>query len=147
MSQTQSPAPRGLVARLPQQFVLFVFVSGVAAAMNFGSRIAFSRFMPYTPAIVLAFCVGLSAAFVLGRLFVFRNAAKPLHQQMLYFVLVNLFGLAQTVLISLLLARWLLPALGMTAHIEELAHAVGIAVPIISSYFGHKYLSFAQAPR
>lgn len=147
MSQMQSPAPRGLAARLPQQFILFVLVSGLAAAMNFGSRILFSRFMPYTPAIVLAFCVGLVTAFVLGRLFVFRNAANPLHQQVLYFVLVNLFGLAQTLLISLLLAHWLLPALGLTAHIEEIAHAVGITVPMVSSYFGHKYLSFAQARR
>lgn len=145
MNPEHPPSPlRGLIARIPLQFVMFLLISGFAAALNFGSRIVFSHFMPYPAAIFLAFCVGLSTAFVLGRLFVFQHAARPLHEQIVFFVLVNLLGLGLTLGVSLLLARWLLPSLGVVSHVEEIAHAAGIAAPILTSYFGHKHFSFAQ---
>ncbi|UXI69218.1 GtrA family protein [Tahibacter amnicola] len=124
------------------QFLRFVAVSAVAAGLNFGSRILFDLFTTYIVAISLAFCVGLSSAFVLNRLFVFAGSTNPLHRQATYFVVVNLFGLVQTLAISLLLARWLLPQIGITVYVEEIAHAVGIGVPILTSFLGHKYLSF-----
>ena len=127
------------------QFVRFILVSAVAAALNFGSRILFSLFTPYVIAITLAFCVGLVSAFVLNRQFVFVDSTNPLRAQAGYFVLVNLFGLAQTLLISLLLANWLLPAIGVLQHVQMLAHAVGIAVPVLTSFLGHKYFSFKVA--
>jgi putative flippase GtrA len=123
----------------------FVLVSGIAALINFGSRIAFSLVVAYPAAIALAFCAGLSSAFVLNRLFVFDQPGIPLRSQMFWFTAINLFALAQTMVVSLLLQRFAFPAIGMTWHAEEIAHAVGILVPIASSYFGHKNLSFRSA--
>jgi putative flippase GtrA len=40
------------------------------------------------------------------------------------------------------LARRLLPAAGITEHAEAIAHAVGVAVPVVTSYFGHKKATF-----
>ncbi|MCQ4166973.1 GtrA family protein [Tahibacter harae] len=124
----------------------FVLASGVAALVNFGSRILLSHFLPYPLAIALAFCAGLCTAFTLNRLFVFAQPTIPLREQMLWFVVVNIFALAQTMAVSLLLEYWLFPAIGMEWHSKEVAHAAGIAVPVISSYFGHKRFSFRSTP-
>jgi putative flippase GtrA len=35
-----------------------------------------------------------------------------------------------------------LPILGVTAFVPEIAHAVGVAVPVFTSYVGHKRWSF-----
>jgi putative flippase GtrA len=124
------------------QFALFILVGGTAAAVNFGSRIVFSLWLGYATAIVLAYLLGMTTAFILNRLFVFRTTTTALHHQMMWFVIVNLFAVAQTLAISLLLARWLLPAIGWAWQPELCAHAVGVAVPVITSYIGHKKLSF-----
>ena len=46
--------------------------------------------------------------------------------------------------ISLLLADWALPLLGVESFRKEIAHAVGIAVPVVTSYFGHRYWTFGK---
>jgi putative flippase GtrA len=126
-----------------RQFLLFLLAGGIAALVNFGSRIGLSHVMPYVPAIVVAYLIGMATAFALNRAFVFTGAANPVAQQAWRFALVNLAAVAQTVVISLLLARWALPALGIVAHAETLAHAVGVVVPVFTSYFGHRHFSFA----
>lgn len=124
------------------RLIRFVLVSGVAALINLGTRIFFSFFVAYPTAIALAFCAGLSSAFVLNRMFVFDRPAIPLREQMLWFAAINLLALVQTMAVSLLLQYWALPGLGITWHSETIAHGVGIAVPIVSSYIGHRRLSF-----
>lgn len=125
------------------RFLRFLLVGGLAAAMNFGSRIVLSLWLPYEVAIVGAFLVGLSTAFVLNRAFVFEQGADAVHVQAMWFTLINLAALLQTLVVSLLLARWLLPMAGIGQGLAEtLAHAVGVAVPVFTSYIGHKRLSF-----
>jgi putative flippase GtrA len=128
-----------------RRFVAFLFVSGIAAIANIGSRILFNLWMGYIPAILLAFCVGLCVAFVLNRLFVFRETVNPLHHQAFWFAMVNLAAVVQTLIASLALARWVLPALRFHWHDETVAHALGVAMPVITSFLGHKYLSFRNA--
>jgi putative flippase GtrA len=127
------------------RFLRFVAVSAIAALVNLVSRILFSLVVPYPTAIALAFCAGISSAFLLNRRFVFEESAIPLRSQMFWFTAVNLFALAQTMAVSLVLEYWLFPRLGMHWHSETVAHLIGIAVPIVSSYFGHKLLSFRSA--
>jgi putative flippase GtrA len=98
------------------QFLLFVLMSGMAALVSFLSRILFSHWTSYTAAIILAFLCGISTAFVPNRLFVFREAVNGLHHQMFWFSVVNLFALAQTIMVSLLLAEIVFPRMGMTWH-------------------------------
>lgn len=132
---------KGLI--LSRQFVLFLFAGGFAAAVNIGSRIALSQWLHYVPAIVIAYCLGMITAFTLNKLFVFNQTRSQLHHQMLWFTAINLAAVAQTLLISLLFAKWLLPGMGVDFHNETIAHAIGVAVPVITSYIGHKRLSFA----
>ncbi len=124
------------------QFARFLAVGGFAAAINFGSRILLSNWLPYAAAIVLAYCCGLVTAFVLNRRYVFTDATIRVHHQALWFVLVNIVALAQTLVVSLVLADFVLPWLHFAWHRAEVAHAVGVVTPVFTSYVGHKRLSF-----
>lgn len=124
------------------QFVRYVAAGGFAAAANYGSRFVFSTWFPFETAVVLAFFVGLTMGFVLMRQFVFEGAGKPVAPQAAKYVLVNLVALVLTVSVSSLMARWLLPALGVGRHVEAIAHAFGVAVPVLTSYFGHRWATF-----
>lgn len=127
---------------ISRQFAYFLLSGGIAAALNWGSRFLFSLFFRFEVAVVLAYLVGMLSAFILMRAFVFDGAGKPIGPQAGKFIGVNLLALLQTVVISLVLARWLLPSMGVTGHAEALAHLIGVLTPVVTSYFGHKLLTF-----
>lgn len=122
--------------------VRFVIAGAIAAAANFLARLALSQLTGYAIAVSLAFLVGMATAFVLNRRFVFASSAQPLDRQIAWFIAINLFALVQTLCISLLLARIVLPAIGVEHYAEAIAHAFGISIPILSSYVGHRTLTF-----
>jgi putative flippase GtrA len=127
---------------MTRQFLLFLAAGGTAAAANYGSRFMFSLWAPYELAIALAYLIGMLVAFTLMRQFVFTASGKPLGQQVWRFTLVNALALLQTLIISVVLARWVLPALGFTEHTQAIAHLVGVLVPVGTSYVGHKFATF-----
>ena len=128
---------------LSRQFLGFVLTGGIAAAVNFGSRILYNQWMDFSPAVVLAYLTGMVTAFILAKVFVFTRSRQSLQRSASFFVLVNLIAVAQTWLISMGLAFYLLPKLGVSQYVLEIAHAVGVAVPVFTSYLGHKRWSFA----
>lgn len=126
------------------EFFRFVVVGGVAAAANIASRVFFSLFMAYLPAMICAFFVGLSVAFVSNRTWVFKPSGKSWTVEAAWFTAVNLLGLAQTLVISWVLARHVFPWIGFLYHSETIAHSIGVLTPIVTSYLGHKYLTFRK---
>ena len=84
------------------------------------------------------------AAFLLARAFVFKQSTQQLHRSAFFFVVVNLIAVLQTWLVSMVLAYYLLPAFGVRHFVPEIAHAVGVVVPVFTSYLGHKHWSFAE---
>jgi len=130
---------------LNRQFIRFLVAGGIAAAANYGSRFLFSTWLSYGPAIVLAYLVGMGVAFVLMRQHVFSATGTALGPQVVKFVAVNLLAVVQTLVISLVLARWVLPSLGIVTHAEAVAHLAGVLVPVMTSYFGHRMLTFRKA--
>lgn len=124
------------------QFWRFLLAGGVAAVANYGSRFVFSLWLEYTWAIVLAFTVGMTVGFLLMRAYVFDARGKPVGPQVFKYVLVNLLGLAQTLVISLLMARWLLPAIGVVTQAEAIGHLAGVLAPIATSFFAHRMATF-----
>ncbi|MFL6796340.1 MAG: GtrA family protein [Xanthobacteraceae bacterium] len=123
-------------------FVRFLLVGGVAAALNVFARILINLVTSYEVAIVLAYLVALTVAFALNRVYVFDAAEGRMTGQYLRFFIVNLVALAQVWIVSVGLARWLLPALALTWHAETIAHIIGVASPAITSYYGHKEFTF-----
>jgi putative flippase GtrA len=129
--------------KLRTQFWQFLAAGGVAAAANFASRFVFSLWMHYELAIVMAYLVGLIVAFVLMRSYVFTASGKPLGKQASLFVAVNCVALLQTLVVSVALNRWVLPYLGVVSQSEAIAHFVGVSTPVVTSYFGHRMLTFS----
>jgi putative flippase GtrA len=125
-----------------RQFVAFVLTGGTAAAVNFLSRILYNRTFDFSTSVILAYLTGMVTAFVLAKLFVFKDSQQSLGRSWLFFVLVNVVAVAQTWLISIVLAFHVLPWLGITAFRNEIAHAIGVAAPVFTSYLGHKRWSF-----
>jgi putative flippase GtrA len=127
---------------LSREFVLFLLTGGLAAAVNFGSRIVYSRWMEFSPAVVLAYLTGMVTAFLLARAFVFTAGTQDVRRSALFFILVNVVAVAQTWTVSMALALYVLPAMGIARHAQEIAHAAGVVVPVFSSFLGHKRYSF-----
>lgn len=130
---------------LSRQLSLFLMTGGLAAAANFGSRIAYNRWMSFSSAVVLAYLTGMLIAYILAKLLVFKRSQQSLARSIFFFVLINVIAVLQTWGISLGLVLYLFPAIGFSFFEQELAHAIGIIVPVFSSYFGHKYFSFKEA--
>lgn len=120
----------------------FLIAGGVAAAANWSSRFAFSVYFRYEIAVVFAFLVGLTTGFLLMRGWVFLGHRSGVARQASMYFLVNLFALAQTLIISVALARWALPALGIDRGVEGIAHLVGVLMPVFTSYILHKRATF-----
>lgn len=125
-----------------RQFIFFILTGGIAAIVNFGSRILYSFHLSFSQSIILAYITGMITAFILAKLFVFKESQQPIHHAAAFFVLVNLIAILQTWAISMGLAYYILPSLGTTSHVQEISHAIGIAVPVFTSYIGHKHWSF-----
>lgn len=124
-----------------RQFFTFILTGGVAAVVNFCSRIFFNQYMSYSSAIVVAYLSGMLTAFILAKCFVFKNGKQRLSHSVVIFSLINLFAIAQTWLVSMLLVRYL-PSMQITQFVPEISHAVGIIIPVFTSYVGHKRWSF-----
>ena len=125
-----------------RQFLVFLLTGGTAAAVNFVSKIVYNNWMGFSSAVILAYMTGMVTAFVLAKLFVFRESQQSIHRSAMFFVLVNLVAILQTWAISMGLAFFVLPSMGVTLYAREIAHAVGVAVPVFTSYIGHKRWSF-----
>jgi putative flippase GtrA len=141
-------APSSVTGRLMSpRFFKFLIAGGFAAAVNFGSRIVFSLWLPFSAAIVLAYIVGMITAFVLTKTFVFTESVQSTSKSAVYFVLVNVVAVLQTWAVSVLMAYYALPWMHVTWHAKEIAHFFGVVVPVFTSYIGHKKWSFRSAQK
>jgi len=129
------------------RLLLFVLVGAFASAVNLGARILIDRVTSYEIAIVLAFPIALTTAFLLNRAFIFKPIGDAWRAQFLRFLLVNLAALVQVFAISVVLARFVFPLVGVRYHAETIAHGIGLLSPILTSYYAHKRFTFAADRR
>lgn len=127
---------------MTKQFLLFLLSGGLAAFFNWASRFIFSIWMPFELAVVASFLVGLGSGFLMMRFYVFDGIRKPVVPQASMYTVINMLALVQTLVISSIFARSVLPYLGVVSNTEAIAHLIGILVPVMTSYIGHKYWSF-----
>ncbi|MCB0272965.1 MAG: GtrA family protein [Bdellovibrionales bacterium] len=128
--------------KLSKEFLLFTAAGAIAALVNFVSRIGFNQYVNFSLSIVLAYLCGMITAFVLMKVFVFTSSSNKISKSALYFILINVLAVLQTWIISVGLAYYVLPKLGVAHFILEISHGIGVAVPVISSFIGHKYWTF-----
>jgi putative flippase GtrA len=103
--------------------------------------------MHYEIAIVVAYVCGMTIAFLLNKVFVFEKSGRGAGAEYLRFGLVNLAAVVQVWIVSVVLARIIFPAIGFEWHAETIAHVIGVAVPVFTSYLGHKHFTFAARSR
>jgi putative flippase GtrA len=127
---------------LNHQFFKFIVVGGIAAAVNFVSRILLSETMSYRWAVFVAYLVGMLTAYLLSRFFVFEKTGRKAWHELYIFSIVNLLAVCQVWGISVLLAEYVFPQSGFDFYPEEIAHIIGLSVPVFTSFLGHKYWSF-----
>ncbi len=122
--------------------MMFLLTGGIAAAVNFGSRILYSHWLGFSSAVIFAYITGMIVAYVLAKLLVFKEGQQTASRSITFFILVNGVAILQTWAISMALAYYLLPTLGITVFVSEIAHATGVIFPVFTSYIGHKRWSF-----
>lgn len=128
-----------------KEFSSFLVVGGLAAVVNWFSRIAISaQGVSFEIAIVIAYLLGMITAYLLSRMFVFEKSGRSLSSEIWRFMLVNLFALVVVWIVSVGLESWLLPAIGWTLRPAEVAHGVGVLSPAFTSYLGHRYFTFGR---
>jgi putative flippase GtrA len=117
---------------------------GIAAAVNLASRYLLDPFTGFETAVVIAYLIGMTTAYVLARHLVFEVSGRSVTAEFQRFAVVNLFALALVWGISVGLARHLFPALGLTWHGDDIAHVIGVLAPAVTSYFGHRFYTFGR---
>ena len=124
-----------------RQFLLFLFVGSVSAALNIFSRIILNLWLPYFESIILAYCMATSLAFTLNYFFVFPGSIKSTASQFTGFILTNLFFLPIVLLSSILLNGWFL-RLGFIPFTQLSAHIFAVSLPLFFSFLIYKFSTF-----
>mgnify|MGYP001810152766 FL=1 len=127
------------------RFLRFLAAGGSAAALNWLCGRLYGLAMPFEIAVVAAYLTGSVWAFCWFRAWAFAPSDKPLTAEIAGFAGVNVIAMALVWLVSTGLARLVFPAVGWTFYPEAIAHGIGIAVPILSSWIGHKKVTFAKS--
>ena len=129
-----------------RQFSTFVLVGGLAALVNWLSRMGFSAAgLNLTLAVICAYLLGMATAYALSRHFVFGPTGQAVSGEVARFTLVNLVAAAQVWLVTIGLHDWLFPKIGFDWHAASVAHGIGVASPVLTSYLGHRHFTFERA--
>ena len=130
-----------------RRFAGFFVTGGLAALVNVLSRLALSQVLRYEIAVALAYLVGMAAAYLMMRGLVFVPSSRWSGSEVARFAFVNLLALVQVWAVSVILARLAFPAIGFGWHAETVAHVIGVLSPVLTSYYGHKHVTFRTAGR
>ena len=127
------------------EFIRFILVGGFAASVNFISRIMLNTVYSFRISIVIAYIIGMITAYILTKFFVFSPSGKHPLKEFTYFAIVNGVAIIQVWVISVVLAEYFFPSMDLNFYPNEIAHFIGISIPVVTSYYGHKYFSFNQS--
>lgn len=128
-----------------KHFLVFALCGGLAACANLGSRWMLSHWLAYPVAISIAYGIGMLTGFLLFKFFVFDSGkSKRVLKETLWYIVVNIFALLQTLFISIFLAGYVFPWTGIDFYPHDVAHLIGVMVPVVTSYFGHKHFTFRK---
>ncbi len=125
-----------------KEFLRYLLTGGIAAIVNFLLRIFFNLWFDFLTSVYLAFVAGIIIAFFLKKQFVFTEGRQPIIHSIGFFIIVNIIGFLQTLAVTIVCFYYVLPSFGIVKMAHEISHALGLIAPIITSYIGHKKLSF-----
>jgi len=137
---------RDAEALMNREVLRFLVAGTAAAGVNWAAGMALARAMPFEAAIVLAYLIGMASGFTLYKLFVFPPTSRPLAAQVQDFVAVNLGGIVLVWVVAVALRRWIMPDMlfGLVPG-GPIAHGLAIGVSCVTSYIGHRRVTFRPA--
>ena len=100
------------------------------------------KILRFELAIIIAYLIGMLIAYILAKKFVFFNSKKSIKSSLAGFTVVNLLAIMQTWLVSIGIKAFLINLVESIFITELIAHTSGVIVPVFTSFFGHKYISF-----
>ncbi|MCR9700150.1 GtrA family protein, partial [Vibrio cholerae] len=86
---------------MSKQFIAFALTGGLAAAVNFSTRILFNYHFSFSISIILAYILGMATAFLLAKLYVFQGSKNSIQKSIFWFIIINIFSVLQTWAISM----------------------------------------------
>ncbi len=130
-----------------KEFPLFILAGLIAAFINILSRVILTIFLSFEISVIVAYFLGMFTAFLLTKKFVFKTTKKSFKRSFAAFSLVNLIAIFQTWIVSLFIKFWLLNFISSVPIVELISHSFGVAIPVFTSFFGHKYITFGEMPK
>ena len=127
-----------------KQFLIFLIVGGLAAFFNWLSRIILSFWLPFSYAVIFAYGVGMTVAFVLNAIFVFKNSVEPLKNQIISFAIINLAFLPVVWFSSIMLNNYLI-SLNFIKYPKEIAHGLAVCLPPLVTFLLYKFFAFKES--
>jgi energy-coupling factor transport system substrate-specific component len=136
-----------LIDKLRGPLLAFLICGTLAAAVNWFARMALSLWIPFAPAVVVAYAIGMLAGFILYKRYVWTVSERSLLGQIVVFIAVNIAvaGLVLATALGLVGLGDLL--VGRSAAVEALAHGVAIAVGAAANYVAHREITFRVRSR
>ena len=127
--------------------IRFLAAGGTASLVNWLVRFPLSLVLPFTGAVAIAYCVGMTLGFVLYQRWVFPGSTRSLWRQIVMFCAVNAVGLATVVASADVVRQAILQSgLAQSGAAGALAHLTAIAIGACVNFLGHRVATFGSAP-
>lgn len=124
-----------------RQFYNFVLAGAISACCTFITRLLLQEVITYEESLVYSYIVGTVTAYGLYKSTFGRESGDV--NSRIKFTIVNLLGLAQTTIVSLIVCRYLSLCMALH-HAQAAAHFIGLASLTVPSYYAHLYFTFAK---
>jgi len=125
-------------------FARFLLAGGLAAVVNFASRMLLQPLAGFGGAVVVAYLAGFLTAFFLNRAFVFPRSGKPMRVEVAWFFLFNLIAFPVVVGSAIVLRDRVFSRFLARDPAEDIAHGCAILVPIAFNFAAHRFVTFAR---
>lgn len=125
------------------QFLKFIFCGFAAALCNISAKIIIEEKSNYFFAILFSYLVGMIVAYILNSMYVFSSNKEKRLREIILFTSYNLF-MVPVVLLNTFLVDSIIAGISGTNGSYTISHIIGVASPIILSFFYHKYVTFEE---
>ncbi len=129
---------------LTKQFLKFLLVGGSAAGINWIARMVINIWVNFSIAVIIAYLFGMTAAFILNKIYVFPESDRDTSKQIRDFAITNFIAFWIVWLMSIALKAALENHLGIYLYAAEIAHLIALSAPMLISFLIYKLVAFKE---
>ena len=120
--------------------ILFIVCGGIAASINFFSRILLSFYLNLTLSVFFAYILGMLTAYFLFKKFVFLKNKKSKKSSPIFFIVVNFIAVLHIYLMTVLINYVAQSYMGYSN--VTIAHGISLSTSVFLSYYLHKNYTY-----